>query len=878
MTIIVEIANWIGQQPAWVSDAARRLFFQGELTLSDVDDSVAMAKASFGIKDSKNRIPVPLDLKSVPQKKPDQPPVKITAISEINFVNAISNSNGISFASSGITTIYGYNGAGKSGYGRILKKVCRARQAEQIYPNIFEDSPVVGSAQATVEWCSGAVGHKDVWTDTDSPPEELGRIAVFDSHCARTLLDDNAEVFYIPYGLDILRDLAFHLQQVQKKIELETAAIKFEWSKLDELRGETQVGRLIAALNHSSDLANFEMIAKLSEEENDERVMLGKLLGEEDPVKVAASMRRFATRLQALDGELDMLAHPLSNENVNALDGLFQKLKTAEQAAELASSILLDEGKALPGTGTEPWQLLLRSAIDFATETVYPGEAFPGPEYDSQCVLCQQPLAADAQARLKKFVDYLQSDAQRQISDYRNQAKVLYRAIAGLELVTFPSDATILEELEERYPELACSIDEFLSALKESKKYVMNMAVSKSLAGIANLPYGPSTEILHIVAMIRKEAGQLDTQMTQEIRTAKTKRLAELNARRKLGELLGVISDAISSLKVEHSYSEAGRTCSTVGITRKMTDLYNQAVTVELQAALFQECAVLGVRSELLGLDMLGQKGVRLQKLKLAASPKFAKIKPSLVLSEGEQRAVALAAFLAEINVEGDSSGVVFDDPVSSLDQIRKERIALRLVGEAKKRQVIVFTHDLAFAWSLRELAEGHGVSHEERFVFKTEDSAGNVQDNFPFEAKKIPSRVNELKDYAAKARKTLDADKNFDAYNDTARQLYRRMRDTWELAVEDLLFNGSVKRFKRSINTQQLLKVEVNDCDIKEISEGMTRCSMFTHEGGAEDPPPLPTPDDLDIDLNVLAATVSRLKNRLDEVEKRRKENGISA
>ncbi|MBB3122208.1 hypothetical protein [Pseudoduganella violacea] len=103
-------------------------------------------------------------------------------------------------------------------------------------------------------------------------------------------------------------------------------------------------------------------------------------------------------------------------------------------------------------------------------------------------------------------------------------------------------------------------------------------------------------------------------------------------------------------------------------------------------------------------------------------------------------------------------------------------------------------------------------------------------------------------------------------------------MRDTWELVVEDLLFNASVKRFKRSINTQQLLKVEVGDDDIKEVFGGMTRCSMFTHEGGAEDPPPLPSPDDLDQDLTALTETVERMKSRSDDVERRRKEKGIFA
>jgi ABC-type transport system involved in cytochrome c biogenesis ATPase subunit len=878
MAIIAEIAKWVSQQPAWISDATRRLFHQGTLTPADITDLASMAKSNSGIEDAERRTPVPLDPATIPQKAPDQPPINITGIRDPKFINAISSPAGIGFAQTGITTVYGYNGAGKSGYGRVLKKACRARQTDQIYPNIFADSDATGPAQATFEWVSGDANEAAVWTDGSAAPESLSRIAVFDSHCARVFLDDQAEVSYVPYGLDILRDLASYLQQVQRQIDAEATGKKFDMARLNGLRGDTQVGKLIAGLKHTSDFALFQNLAKFTDVEVTEKDLLAKQLGEGDPAKAALSARRFATRLQALDNDISLLAEPLSDENVEALETAFRKLTAAEKAATLAASVILDDGKALQGTGTEPWELLMRSALKFATETVYPGEEYPGPAADSQCVLCQQPLAEDARVRLKNFAAFLESDSQRQVNEHRNQAKVLYKAMKGVDVNAFPSDATILDELEEPYPELHGAILEFVADLGERRKTVMQMAAEKSLKGLGDLPESPSIFIMEIATRKRTEANQLDSQMTPDIRAVATKRLAEMNAREKLAELLGTVSEAITSLKLEQAYIEASRACSTTAVTRKMNELYDQTVTAELQATLVEECRALGVRGEILGLDMTGQRGSRLQKLKLAASPKYARVKPSSVLSEGEQRAVALAAFLAEINVEGDGSGVVFDDPVSSLDQIRKERIASRLVLEAKKRQVIVFTHDLSFAWALREFADGHGVQHEERFVFQVKGSAGNVQDDFPFEAKKLASRVNVLKEHAVAARRVLDTGKDFDGYNDKARQLYRRMRDTWELVVEDLLFNASVKRFKRSINTQQLVKVEVNDDDIKEIFGGMSRCSMFTHEGGAEDPPPLPTPDDLDQDLTALTGAVERMKRRSDDVEKRRKEKGIFA
>lgn len=103
-------------------------------------------------------------------------------------------------------------------------------------------------------------------------------------------------------------------------------------------------------------------------------------------------------------------------------------------------------------------------------------------------------------------------------------------------------------------------------------------------------------------------------------------------------------------------------------------------------------------------------------------------------------------------------------------------------------------------------------------------------------------------------------------------------MRDTWELVVEDLLFNEAVKRFRRSVETHRLSSVLVEDGDVHAVSEGMSRCSHFTHEGGAEAPPPLPNPDEFIADIEALGTTVDRLTTRLKDVAERRKKEGLPA
>ena len=52
-------------------------------------------------------------------------------------MTALAREQTLEFQPAGLTVIYGDNASGKSGYARILKKVCRARAAEKpILPNV----------------------------------------------------------------------------------------------------------------------------------------------------------------------------------------------------------------------------------------------------------------------------------------------------------------------------------------------------------------------------------------------------------------------------------------------------------------------------------------------------------------------------------------------------------------------------------------------------------------------------------------------------------------------------------------------------------------------------------------------------------------------
>ncbi len=876
MQIILNIAAWAAQQPAWIDDAVRRLV-AGGLSAQDLQELSVLAKAEHGLPNPDRRDAVRLDPKTLPAAAQDGVDVSLAALRSPQNLNAIDPNQALTFQAAGLTIVYGHNGAGKSGYARALKKACRARNVEDILPDVYVASKGQVLASAVFDWSEGTAAKSQKWTVGMVPPEPLSRMSVFDAHCARVFVDNQAKVLFVPDGMEVIHGLSDALGAVQRLVEADRKGDVFDHAQLSSLAGDTIVGRAHATLGRKSDPEEFKKLAALSEEEAVERQTLIKLFKEEDPAKLAAANRRIATRLGTLRNELAALEAPLLDAAAGQLAKAFITMVAAETASKLAAEKLHAEGAKVAGTGSEPWEILLRSAMKYATEVAYPGREFPGPDHDAHCVLCQQPLSEEAASRLKSFVQFLEADAQKKASEARDVTKKLYVAIKSLNFDAFPSDRALLEELNEGQAALVAMIREYAVALQGRQAAIMAMAPNKKLDPLAALPASPVAALDQLIVKQIEQASRLEKAMTPEERQKKTKALADLEARTKLAELLPKVLEAIEWHKRDYAYGEAIKACSTRAVTGKTSELYEAHVTEELRAAFARELANLGLGRLDVVLEMTGQKGARLQQLKLGTAAQYARAKVSDILSEGEQRVIAMALFLAEVGIEPGRSGLIFDDPVSSLDHVRREKIAKRLVLEAKQRQIIVFTHDLAFAWALKDFAEENGVAAVDRHVFSAGSRKGICGEGLPFEGKRLGARVNELRDQAKRAKKVLEEERNHDLYNDIVRNGYRRMRDTWELLIEEHLFAGTVKRFRRDIETSKLRYVSVDDAEASAVYNGMTRCSNFTHEGGAEAPPALPEPAEFIADVEALEAALQMVENNKKATEKRRVAAGLA-
>jgi energy-coupling factor transporter ATP-binding protein EcfA2 len=367
---------------------------------------------------------------------------------------------------------------------------------------------------------------------------------------------------------------------------------------------------------------------------------------------------------------------------------------------------------------------------------------------------------------------------------------------------------------------------------------------------------------------LAQEAATLEKAADETARKAMQAEFNELDARLKLAKVKASVMKAISNLSLEAKLTKCVKAVKTNAISKKATELAAAVVSQELAEALNNEFKALAAERLSVSLQSRSAKGKTLHKLKLGVSQ--AK-KPGEVLSEGEQRAIAIGSFLAEVNLGGGAGGVVFDDPVSSLDHKRRERVATRLAQEALKRQVIIFTHDVYFVSVMMDEAARLGADCVTQSLTRRPEGYGVADPKLPFEVMGTKARVGELRNLQVKIAGLYAKGDEPEHRKETA-DAYRQLRIAWERAVEEILFRNVVIRFRKGISTQPLVGVVVEDSDYALIESQMTKCSNYAHDQALLGGTAIPDPDELLTDIDTLDSWRLQVEKRSEVVRKQRK------
>ena len=182
MALEEQIVEWSATRPAWQRVVLRRVATGDALSNEDYDQLIDDIVAD------KHGQDVTLGLKELPQATVDGPQVWLLSISKPEHVNALSSDQPLTFESNGLTIVYGDNGSGKSGYARLLKRITRARDQEDVLTDVFRDT----SLEKPTANLSVRIGDKEEsLTWPDSTPLELQRMLFYDGACVTPISPRN---------------------------------------------------------------------------------------------------------------------------------------------------------------------------------------------------------------------------------------------------------------------------------------------------------------------------------------------------------------------------------------------------------------------------------------------------------------------------------------------------------------------------------------------------------------------------------------------------------------------------------------------------------------------------------------------------------------
>ena len=866
MAILQEILKWAQGLPPWESDAVARLLAKQTLTAEDLDDLFALLQVAHGIPDPKGRTPKPLTSDQIPTPVKASTHVELLAIKNMRNVNAIAENQCLPFGKAGLTVIYGDNGSGKSGYSRVLKRACRARdQMESIHPNANRPSGKTCIAEADFEIAVNGV-EKDVhWINDKAAPPELSSLAIFDARCARAYLDKEDDFSYVPYGLDVFEGLARACKQLKTMIEVEHGKFAVDMTAFESLRGATLVGKLIETLSAKTATNKIGSLATLSQEELDKHAELDKSLKESNPKEKANQLRLRSRRISAIAGNAISKGALVDKTVVAKLRDLADGSRAAQAAAALAAQQFKEGENLLPGTGGAAWRELFDAARNFALES-HPGRAFPNLGADASCPLCQQPLAEGAD-RLLRFEAFIQQEAEK-ISQERSAALASEYKLFADRVLSLNLDDVTYGEIEDLDLQLALDVRAFERDLTARQDAIKAAVQSYQWDETHGELVSPAKRLQTLADKLIAEAVTLENASDEQARAVLQEQFNELDARIRLSKVKEAVIAAVSRLSHQAKLTRCLSAVKTNAISLKASELAEKVVSKGLADALNQEFKALGVGTLSVSLQSRSDKGKALHKLKLELPQSCC---PGDILSEGEQRAIAIGSFLAEVGLSGGKGGIVFDDPVSSLDHRRRDRVAKRLATEAAHRQVVVFTHDIYFLCILMEAAESAGVLITTQSVTRRPEGFGVADPELPFEGKSAAKRIGALKDLHPSIAK-LYKDGNEQEHRRQTVDAYFQLRMGWERAVEEVLFRKVVLRFRKGVETQRLAGVTVDDSDYTQVNAGMTKCSNYAHDKALMGGIAAPEPDELLADIMTLEAWLKQVEKRNKDTAKKRK------
>ncbi|QAY61394.1 hypothetical protein ET475_16400 [Microbacterium protaetiae] len=791
------LVGWANGQDAWVRQITAETILSRQApsdALLDAAYTTFLAEKGLG----DGEAPEVPKLELVATDAAEEETLELVSLASIEGVNALAADQELGFDPE-LTVLFGQNGSGKTGYARILKRISAVRTAEDILPNAhtaYLDSPP--SPSATIQYRLSGMDSSVMWKD-ESGLAPFTRLSVFDASAVSLHVDSDLGYVYTPAELALFGHVAAGLQGIQQRIATEVKALAPGSNPLlSRFTRGTKVYPVIETLGATTDLAELDALATLPDgAEADRERLEGEIaaLRSNSLDAILSSTQETVRHLNRLHGVLTTAM----NFDAVVYEKARVKLQEAEGRRTEAREQLFSQDE-LPGPADGEWQEFIVAGDSYRQHL----DREHYPTAGDKCLYCMQELSPTALNLLTRYRTFLDETLVRQVADANTEVRNSSLRFDEAELTRANEFATEQRDGEDP-PVWASQACDVLAAARAAAQDTAN-GKPVTAGTLRESAEAVASKVGAELATARAAVQQMseDKANAASALTGKQKELSELTARIELNRNIAAAREYVRRARRAQQLDKLSRVISS-GASKQLTvqsklaseDLVNK----NFETLFAEECARL--RAPQVALRFQGRSG-QAQRKKAVAS-----YKPSAVLSEGEQKVLALADFLAESRMRGTKAPLIFDDPVTSLDYRRLDEVAARIQNLAETHQVVVLTHNIMFASALMAARQNKKLRTK---IYEVRDG-GEAKGIL---APDVEPRLDTPADLAKRINVKLQEMTSAEPVVQDAliKETYDLIRAWCEAFVEQELLQNVTQRYRKNIMMTRLSKIDSSRLD----------------------------------------------------------------
>ena len=787
------LVEWANAQDHWVRRIVREVIEARQPLQSEgVDELYRVFLVENGLAAGEPEEVPPLGV--VDGESETVEPFRLVKLANVQGVNALAEKQEIAF-NAALTILFGENACGKTGYVRILKTLAAVRTTEPVLGNVHDTTQRPQTAQ--LQYQLGTATETYEWVgDTAIAP--FTRMNVFDAEAVAIHVDEDLSYAYTPRDLALFRYVTDAIDGIKSRLDADRETAKLPSNPfVHRFDRDTRVYQRISVLDAATDVAELRAFAAVSA---DEEIGLAGLREQVEALRPESTQTqlRLSRSKAALLGSIVDIAAAITAFDATAYEVDREAVRQAATAFQRSSDIAFS-AESIPGVLGDEW----REFIDAAERYIAATHAHDYPAQTDACVYCRQPLSQTARALIEKYRAVARDMTKQTLRDAKGRLVARQRVASAIDVDGLRSallrDSALIEDTPQIAEATARLVEDaraFVAAVAAGNAIDFS-ALRQSADEVRANAAGRRAEVDALVKTLTAKADE-----RHRLHIEATKKLRDTESRILLRQLLPDVETYVQRAKwLARSATIAAKLPP---VQRALTDASKAAsetlLNTDFEALFREECKAL--RAPAVKLYFPGRKGEPARRKSIVPRHKLSEI-----LSEGEQKVIALADFLAEARLRSTGATIVFDDPVNSLDYKRIREVVARIAALSHQQQVIVFTHNIWFAVEL--LSQFEKIDRDKCSYYDV--AADDVQIGIVTKGthprwdtpKEIGKRINTVIQEAAKL--------TGDVQQFLVEKGYDLLRTWCEAAVEQDLLCGVSQRYQPNIMMTKLPQIKID-------------------------------------------------------------------